>query len=547
MGSNNRDNVSTKLNCFFPTPEHPFYHLRLYFKLDRNSEYRINKVLTNGRQVKDFFVYHNDVYQKNKTVRSGGLNEIIIRCDWKCGEDLIVQASGTSADKKQPFSLSGKITSPSYGGYWDPSWKYYAGIVCKETAGISRKGEPVHVTLALYSDRVTDPEKELRIIAVDSETGAAEDIPSQVYGKSNYTCEEPGERYQSTTIFEVAFLADVPANSSRVYLAFYGNSDAGDTESISDLKTTGSGLGLALENQFYNVRLSEKSGAIDEISVKMGLDCTFDHHLETNGALHWNPGIYAPPRPWMHASDWDPPAQYSSIQGKIFTMTKRSGTLDHYPEAEISITYTFYDRVPWILMSSTIEINKDIDVKALRNGEIVLNRKIAEEFAWREPGGTTGLMTITDGPRHPRQAKVLPHDTPWVCFFNRSRRCGLGMVTVDLANFRKDGGFSRTFQPYSYLHWGPWVYYARPLVYTFISSGPGRLITVPAGNVYYEKVAFVPVRFEEVNQTYQYLEQIYTQLAKPLNISVIEDTDQRAPEKWMNPILVEEFEEMEDD
>lgn len=547
MGSGMTDNIIVKLNCLFPTAKHPFYHLRAYSNLDKNLEYRIKKVQVNGESVRDFYIYHNKLFKKNRTVKGGGLNEAIIRWDWECGEDTVVEISGTAVDKKDLLSLSGRITAPSYGGYWNSSWKYYAGIVCKETAAVSRVGEPVHVTLALYSDRLTDPEKEIRIIAVDPETGETEEIPSQVYAKSKYSCEEPGERYQPTTICEVVFFADVPANSSRVYLAFYGNPDARIPGYESGLKVNGDGLGLTLENQFYTVRLSERSGAIDEITLKMGINCTFDHHLETNGALHWNPGIYAPPRPWLHASDWDPPARYSSTRGKIFTMTRRSGPLDHYPETEISITYTFYDKVPWILISSTIEINKDIDVKALRNGEIVLNRKLVQEFAWREPDGNIGSMIITDGPRHPRQAKILPHDSPWVCFFNRDRQCGLGMVTVKLANFRKDGGFSRTFQPYSYLHWGPWVYYARPLVYTFLSSNPGKLITVPAGNIYYEKMAFIPVRFEKDNQAYEYLERINKQLTNPLYISVVEDTDQRAPSKWMPPILVEEFEEIEDD
>ena len=88
----------------------------------------------------------------------------------------------------------------------------------------------------------------------------------------------------------------------------------------SGLKINGEGLGLSFNNQFYKVCLSERSGAIDEIRVKMGLDCTFDHHLETNGAVHWNPGIYAPPRPWLHASDWDPPDKHSLILGNIFAM-----------------------------------------------------------------------------------------------------------------------------------------------------------------------------------------------------------------------------------
>ncbi|HEB29620.1 MAG TPA: hypothetical protein ENI15_01930 [Spirochaetes bacterium] len=546
MGSTGENNHIRGVNCLFPTPEHPFYHLKLYFISDEKQPCRINKALINGKPVRDFYVYHNNIFQKTRQVKSGGLNEIIIRFDWKRNEDINVEIKGTTSDKKQPYSRADQITAPPYGGYWDPSWKYYAGIVCKETAGLSRINEPVHVTLALYSDRVTDPAKELRIVAIDPESGITAETPSQVYEKSNYDCERPDERYQPTTICEVAFLADVPANSSRVYLAFYGNPGADAPNYKKGLTVSGQGLGLTLENQFYNVRLAETSGAIDEINVKMGVDVTFDHHLETNGALHWNPGIYAPPRPWLHASDWDPPERQSSTVGNIFTMTRRNGTMEHYPEAEISITYTFYDRVPWILMSSTIEITGDIDVKALRNGEVVFNRKVVKEFAWREPGGKTGSTLITDLPRHPRRAMVLPHDTPWVCFFNRDLKSGLGLVTVDLANFRKDGGFSRTFQPYSYLHWGPWVYYARPLVYTYISSNPGKMINVPAGNVYYEKMAFVPLRFERDDKTHEYLERIYKQLSNPLYINVIEDTDDRAPREFMPPILVEEFEEMED-
>jgi hypothetical protein len=174
----------------------------------------------------------------------------------------------------------------------------------------------------------------------------------------------------------------------------------------------------------------------------------------------------------------------------------------------------------------------------------VLNRELVDEFAWRESDGSKGSMVIEDSPRHPRHAKVLHYNTPWACFISREHECGLGMVTVELANFRNDGGLSRTFRPYSYLQWGPWAYYARPLVYTFISSGPGRLIPVQAGNIYYEKMAFVPVELEDERAGLRFLDQLHQQLKNPLSVSIVEDTDQRAPKKWMVPVLVEEFEEM---
>ncbi len=525
--------------------QHPFYHLKAEFNLDNGLALKIKEILVNGRPVLDFFCYHNGRFQKSFTVNGGGMNEVVSRYDWKSGEEVTLEISGADAKKRAAPFLSAKVKASSRGGYWNPAWHHCAGIVLKETVGVPRVGEPVHVTLGLYSDRVKDPVKELRIVSLDSKTGETKEIPSQVYAVSRYDWDKPDERYQPTTTCEVAFLADVPANSSRVYLAFYGNKNAYAPQYRSGLHIDGEGLGLRIENEFYRIALSEKSGAIDEITIKKGASFTFKHGLETNGALHWNPGIYAPPRPWLHASDWDPPAHYSIIQGPLFAMTKRSGSLDHYPETDVSITYVFYENVPWVLMSSTIDVRKDIDVKALRNGEIVIDRKLVDQFAWRDPEGKTGSMNIQDGPRHPRHAKVLPFDTPWACFLNSKKGCGLGMVTVDVANFQRDGGFSRTFRPYSYLQWGPWAYYARPLVYTFVSSGPGRFIPVPAGNLYYEKMAFVPVQSENKEKSYKYLDQLYLQLANPLYVDISEDTDPRAPKTWMAPILVEEFEEME--
>jgi len=531
----------------FPSPKYPFYHIKASFFVDRKLEYEIGEVRVNGDRVRDYTTSHNGIHLKDRHIQGGGLSEVVIRSDWRCGEDLKIGLKGRSKKNKDSLSFSMRTTASSYGGYWDPSWKHYAGIVLSETAGVSRANEPVHVTLALYSDRVGNPEKEVRVVAVDPETGVQTEIPSQVYATSRYRCKTQTERYQSTTALDVCFYADVPADSERVYLAFYGNPDARLPDYKGRLKVSGRGLGLTLENPFYKTVLHEKSGSIDEIHMKMGADRVFAHHLETNGALHWNPGLYAPPRPWIHTSDWDPPKNYTKTGGPLFFTTARSGPLDLYPESHISINYRFYDRVPWIVMSSTIRITKELSVKALRNGEIVLNRELVEEFAWRGPDGTVDSMIITDGPRHPEHAKVLPYDTPWVCLFNRKHECGLGLLTLEVSNFNEDGGLCKLYNPYSYLQWGPWVYFARPLVYTFVSNNPGRLIPVPAGNVYYEQMAFLPVRFSMEEEHIEYIDRLYTSLSNPLYSAVFEDTDPRAPEGWMPPILVEEFEEMEDE
>jgi hypothetical protein len=533
--------------CSHPTERHPYYHLSLTLLGTDDDHLRVRGISINGAQALDFSVYLDNLLEKDRRVRRGGEGAVIVRCDWKNDENLAVDCTVEQGSGRKKQTIRKRVSTPGRGGYWDSDWPYYASIVCSETAGLARKREPVRVALAFYSDRVADPRKELRIVRIDPETGLGEEIPSQVSEAEYYHHDAPDMRYQPTTLCEVIFLADVPAHASRVYLAFYGNRKAEKPEYHTGLVIKGKGLGLTLENQYYRVRLARESGAIDEIDLKGDSGCAFAHHLETNGALHWNPGIYAPPRPWLHASDWNPPAQHSAVYGPICAMTRRCGPLDHYPEAQISITYQFFDQVPWMLMTSSIEILKDIEVKAVRNGEIVLNRELVDSFAWREPDGSCGTMRIKNGPRHPRHAKVLPFDTPWACLFSRRKKCGLGTVTAELTNFVKDGGVSRTFRPYSYLQWGPWVYYARPLVYTFVSSGPGRLIPVPAGNLYYEKMAFVPMVYEDDRSSFKFLDQLHKQLKNPLSVSIVEDTDQRAPKRWMAPILVEEFEEMEEE
>lgn len=545
------------VDFLFPTPEHPFYQAKVSFTLEGDELYQVKKVHVNGVRVRDFSTYHNAASLSGFMVKGGGLNEVVIRCDWKASEEYVLELSGSSEDGKKSLSLKARATAPNHGGYWDPAWQYFAGIVCTETAGLDRVKEPVHTSLAVYGERIQDPERELRLVYIDHVSGEHREIPCQVSEVNRYTIDglehlkETDEffdvRYRSTTTFQVAFLADVPAGTSQVYLAFYGNPEAPVPAYKSTLTVAEIGLGITVENKFYKALMAPTSGAIDEIHMKMGVNRKFYHHLETNGALHWNPGLYAPPKMWLHASDWDPPAHYELHQGPVFVSTKRSGPFPHYEEeTDVSITYWFYEGVPWIRMSSKIEVKKDIAVKALRNGELVMDRKLVKEFAWRKPDGTAGTMPIESGPRHPQHAKVLPYDTPWACLFDRESRSGLGMITSKMANFRLDGGNNKRCRNYCYLQWGPWVYYARPLVYTFATNNPGKLIHVPAGNIYYEEMAFVPLTIDPVKEDFQALERLYMELDHPLDVQIVEDTDPGAPEGWMPPVLVGEFEEMED-
>ena len=535
----------------FPTPQHPYYHLRLAFRLDGSDSFRIKRVKVNGERVRDFVSFHDFRFLKDQALKPGGHSELFVRWDWKPREvqTVEVQAEGGVRGEKT-LALRARAQAPASGGYWDPAWKYYAGLVVSENAGIDRTDEPVHTSLAVYADRIHDPKREVRVVAVDCLSGEQREVACQVHEVKYYRAEgvKVGDEYQPTTTFQVSFFADVPADSSRVYLAFYGNPKAKATAYAEGLSVNGHGPGITIENPYYQAVLHPKSGSIDEIHLKMGVGAKFYHHLETNGALHWNPCFYAPPKPWLHASDWDPPPEQTVLVGPVFVSTQRSGHVEPYQdESHLSVTYRFYARTPWIFLSTTLEVRKDIAAKALRNGEIVLDRKLVDEFAWREPDGGVGTMLITDGPKHPRHAKVLPADTPWTCFFNRKGRYGLGLVTSKLADFRTDGGLPKYFNRYRYLQWSKWVYTCRPLVYTFSTMNQARLVPVAAGNLYYEEMALLPLAIRPEGEDFAALELLHARMSNPLDVQIVEDTDPRAPEGWVSPVLVEEFNEFDEE
>ena len=542
--------VNVKAICGFPTPQVPYYHVRLTFSLKEGELYRVSCAKVNGQRSRDFLTWHDYVLLNDQMLKPCGVSEIAIRWDWKNGDKGAVEVTVEGPREKEEFPLKASVEAPGYGGYWNPAWKYYASFVCRELAGIDRTDEPVHTNMAVYADRITSPERELRVVSVDPLTGAAREVPCQVHEVRTFTAEglKVGDEYQPTTTFQLAFYADVPADSSRVYLAFYGNPRAAAPSFTETLEVGGSGIGLTIDNPYYKVLLAEKSGAIDEIHMKMGVGAKFYHHIETNGALHWNPCFYAPPKPWLHASDWDPPPNHSMMQGPVFVSTKTSGYVEPYrEESHMAVTYRFYSRQPWIFYSTMEEVKKDVNAKALRNGEIVLDRKLVDEFAWRTPDGGVGTMKITDGPKHPRHGKVLPADEPWVCFFNRKGRYGLGVVTGKLADFRTDGGLPKYFNRYRYMQWSKWVYTCRPFAYTFSTMNQARLVPVTAGNVYYEEMALLPLPIRPEGEEFEALELLHARMTNPLDVQIVEDTDPRAPEGWVSPVLVKEFNEFDEE
>jgi hypothetical protein len=526
----------------FPTAAFPFYGTMLQVTgLEENC--RIERIEVNGQWVRDYYIFcDGQKNEKYELLAGAGSVAVYVSTDWTTGDSIEIAIRLKGDGEAQAELVSNAHTAAGQGGYWDKSYQYYACVIVYNDTGYPRSNEPVHQPMAVYADRVTDPLKEVRVVHVDR-AGVHTEIPSQVYDV--HIWEQFSDIHcQPTCNFDVAFFTGVDAHSTGTYLVFYGNAEARAAKYETDLKVSGEGFALHIENEYYAVNLHDVSGSIFDVAIKQGVNQVFAHGLETNGTVNWNPDIYAPPVPWNHISDWAPPQEYAVIRGTVFCMVKRWGTMPMYDDVLCSVTYIFYAGYKPIIIETTMELTKSRGVLALRNGEIVVNKELADGVAWKNIDGTVQSSPILDLPRHPTCGKYLHRNTPWVALFNRNLKAAIGVVYIEDVNIRKDGGLTRA-DPHIYIHHGPWIYVARPILYTFVGNNPQRVMHAHGNTINYEKLAWLPFAMGTGEDAFEPIESANAHLRSPLNRRVFLDTDKRAPMEWIPPILLEEFEEIE--
>lgn len=537
-------------NCkySFPTPEFPFYHASVSWE-SIEGEFEVKEVRVDGDKTRDFHVFHATGESYDKMLEPGAKSEVIVRVDWQNESSHLIEVDLEDSSEKE-FTREIRAKAPNYGGYWNSDWSYYAGAVVSETAGLERKGEPVHVTMNVYEDRIDSPE-EIRVVSIDPETGMPEEVPSQVYGSDTWNVSDLVEkepfRYQPTTTLEIVFSADVSKNGEKVYLIFYGNSGVSRENYETDLQVK-AGDREIIQNDYYSMELAEESGFIDEITMKQGLDSSLDHGMEPPGTVHWNPGIYAPPRVWSHASDWSPPGNTWKLDGDLMSIRKYWGKMPFdVDQASASVTYKFYANVPYVIISTIIKIDEDIAAKAVRNGEFVFKRELFDEFRWEDNQGTKGKLKLDEARPHPSPAVRLSPDIPWLALLNNEKGYGYGSIPLSYRNLSFAGRPPRTTQSHFYVEVGPWVYWCRPIVNTFVTNNPQRMVSVPEGIMYTERTAYMGFPLSGEGGT-SILESYQEKLSNPLELAELHmDTDSRVPEKWVQGIISEEFQELPPD
>lgn len=548
----------TGLELNYPTPAVPYYHLKADIVLPSPSMIEVELVV-DGKALRytDLRREHDPGDQTrphltNRPPSGSGLSQdnfvyqspaIIGWVKWEPGKTYDIKINVRMKKALQPaktdqlLTASQKITAPAAAPVFDAAWKNYKSIVLSETAGLERSNEAVEVLLPFYPDEVNDLKREIRVVSFDPVTKQVTEVPSQVYDIQQYLKEDdlapdkdgkPTRQipvWMPTVTARVAFLANVPAKRSRVFLIYYNNKNAMVKTYTTDLHVQGEAPGLQVENEFLSVVLHPKSGHFDQLSLKSKPGVPLFHRKETNGAIHWNPEIYTPPTPWTHTSDWDPPSHVSSLTGPVISFSDVWGNLREIPQVDASVRYEFYPGKPYFISTTNLRINETVQSIALRNAEIVFKRELITEAAWYDV--IRDSVIVFDVTKMPELTDIkMQDDVPWISFYNKET--GIGFAGIQL-NYSNAGLENRTrlLNPFFYITGGPWIYWARALSLSFLSSNMQQMIPVMKGNFFSEKWAYLVYETDKGSQPYAPVLAWQKKLLNPLRIQLVEEVDDR--------------------
>lgn len=559
-----------KLELGFPSPAIPFYHIMADVKLPNATMIEV-EVIVNGKTLRFTDLHRaNDIKNKNRPALthrppSGyGLSQdgtlyknphIVGWVKWEPGQQYEItikvrtkkeiQASAKDIVLSATKTIAAPVDFPTF----DKNWKNYKSIVLSETAGIDRKNEPVEVLLPFYPDEALHLKREIRVVSIDQETHSIEEVPSQVYDIEKFLTEDdlaPDENgkptreapiWYATVTARVAFLADVKARSSKVFLIYYNNENALTKAYNTDLKMLGEAPGLTVDNNHYTIGLHPESGHLDQIILKSKPNTPLFHRMETNGAIHWNPGSWAPPRPWTHTADWKPPKNVNTISGPIISITEMWDNLRELPEVDASVRYEFYPDLPYFISSTTMRINERIDVIALRNGEIVFKREQMTHCAWYDV--ISDSIMVYNVKDMPDLTDInIEADAPWITFYNEETGIGFSGIQLSYSNAGLESR-PRLLNPFMYVTGGPWIYWSRALSTSFLSSNMQQVIPVLPGNFFAEKWAYLTYEIEEGEKPYNPVLYWEKRLKNPLRIRLVEEVDDRVS-RTVNEIFIDD-------
>ena len=270
---------------------------------------------------------------------------------------------------------------------WARGWTYCKMVELEESVGLERRNEPVDIALAFREEQIVDLRREVRVARVEG--GTLREIPSQVYDVKY----ADGQRR-----CRLVFFADVRADGRASHLIFYGNPNTELPAYATDLKVSGEGYGLDIENHHFTAHLSRQMGQLERLTYK------HSHGLEVfaGGEGHGEP----PNIDWAHdylasgqfqkfrLTNWEDCPNWEVAKGPLCVKLRRWG-FPHSPahplftpsRMHIDVTYTFYAGQSYFLKNGRMEMIQDFELNYLRDDEWVFSGYSFSDPLWMDSEG----------------------------------------------------------------------------------------------------------------------------------------------------------------
>jgi hypothetical protein len=406
-------------------------------------------------------------------------------------------------------------------------------ITVKETAGLERTGWPVIVGVLLDAGQFAEAQRDLMLLR-EERGGWSKPIPFQVLGVTapTYAAENAELMKDKTSpqrMVEICFLADLAANGEQRF-ALHGKPGAGLTPPAAAvaLKTEGKDFDWTVDTGPAVFRFDPKTGQLRSYLPRLA-----GHAKEAafvQGAVHWNPDVWAPPSQWGHTVDWDAAKperrpEQSVWNGPLCFRTLRTGTMPFANGVKVTISYTLFAGSPFILESSLMEFTADTAVNAVRNNELVFSRGVHTHAVASDEAGKVSVWQAHDEADvnhfYGNLASVGP-DVPWLGLFHQ--RLGYGISIVNLDRFTLAGAPGRRDLEGGYYYFNDYGDHGTGanahLNFLYVSRALMWKNLVPKGTVFGEHSAFLVFKLDDKNAPFSSAARWAAMLRQPPQVEV---------------------------
>ncbi len=416
-----------------PISVFPYFHIRATFFPKQYKPFKIEKVIVNGRHVKNYRlmdslyyflsftsygklegIRNTEVYNNKIDSDNGFMMDIPLT--WKKGERLLLKVIGITKDGKTQILTLRSNKAPWGTNFAKKNYKYVS-IIVSEKAGIKRVKEPVEISLSLKKKELVSPSN-LRLVTYyrfgrDYENGKFVQIPFKVvsFEKNN------NSEYSD---LKIVFPVNIEAFEKRVFVLYYGKGVFNKNEEIIDFQISKK----AIKTKNFNCVFSE-DGTLNKIILKNGTKFEIRNR-----------------------------ESFSGVENPFFKSEKiyNTGLLKFKDKSETySSTCKFFYEKPYIIEEENRTIKEDGFVNYIPIDYFGLNLSGFDELLWRNIPGKIQSIDLTEKREIGGIILSLDENSRWVAFVNRKEKVMIAKILLDTKSFSCDLKSEGTYKFFNYI------------------------------------------------------------------------------------------------